>query len=336
MKFAFDREYSMAIKTDRINDITIYPPLSLFLLVFFLASCFSADAPLRIAIHPWVGYQSLTLAKQEEQLDTKLVQLQSSPSLSESSRMVAEGSVDGAALTLEEVLVLREQGVPLTVVLIFDVSAGADLVLSRTEIERLEELAGKRIGLEDSVLSKLILSEVLKRAGLEEEQVALHYGIVSEHARLWQENNLDALITYLPLPKEIITTSNRLFDSNDIPNTILDVLAIRSDRLESFRPALEHLLKKHFAMAEKMRANAPDTLHRLAPVLGMSVEETASVLRELILPGLEYNQRLLQESGQLATTTTKVGDIMLTAGLLASSPDLENLVNDSFLPFGKE
>lgn len=322
--------------------MVILPRPSRFLLLLLfglwavvLPGCSPQPAsPLKVAIHPWIGYQSLTLCQQEGLLNENLVSLQASPSLSDSSKMVLDGRVDGAALTLDEVLALRDKGVALTVVLVFDASAGADLLVSRPEISRLDQLAGKRLGLEDSVLGKLMLSEILLRGGLQQDELELHYGIVSEHAKLWQQGKLDALITYLPLPKEVAQNSHRLFDSHDIPNTILDVLAIRTDRLERYRPALEHLLAQHFAIVDRLRSNAPDTIHRLAPLLNMSVPETEAALREIIYPALAYNQQLLRDddSGQVLKTTLKLAPIMMESGLLGAPPVLSGMVDRSFLP----
>jgi NitT/TauT family transport system substrate-binding protein len=291
------------------------------------------DHPLRVAIHPWIGYQSLTLCQQNNSLDKKLVELVKNPSVSSSSRMIQKNQVDAAALTLDEVLFLRDQGVPLTIVLVFDTSAGADLLLARPEIKTLHDLKGKTIGMENSALGNLMLNEILHRAELEPAQVNLHYGIVSEHVLLWKNNKLDALITYIPLPEELDNKTQRLFDSREIPNVILDVLAVRTDRLKEYDAALRHLLQNHFGVVDGMRSRYPDTLHRLATVLNTSTESTATILSELTFPSLAYNSRWLSPNSQdFGNSVKKLAQIMLPARLLTNEPDMKGLTDNSYLP----
>lgn len=307
------------------------------LLSFLILSCCSCsdkpDQPLKVAVHPWVGYQSLALCQQKTSLDKNLVDLVKSPSISASSRMIKENLVDAAALTLDEVLALRDQGVPLTVVLVFDISAGADLLLARPEIKTLKELKGKTIGLENSALGRLMLSEVLQRAELEITQVNLKYGVVGDHTLLWNKDNLDALITYLPLPDELAQQTNLLFNSRAIPNVILDVLAVRTDRLKQYDSALRHVLENHFCVVDGMRSRYPDTLHRLATVLDTSTELTETILRELTFPSLAYNHRLLSSNSQeFGRSVKKLSAIMLSAGILTHEPNMKDLTDNSYLP----
>ncbi|MBN2645050.1 MAG: ABC transporter substrate-binding protein [Desulfuromonadaceae bacterium] len=293
----------------------------------------SGRTPARLAIHPWIGYQSLTLCEQEGLLDARQVRLVSTASASESSRMLREGLVDGAAMTLDDVLSLRNDGVPLTVVLFFDASAGADLLLARPDISTLAQLKGRTIGMEDSTLGRLILAEALAQAGLTAQDVRLCYEIVFHHDELWRQGNVDALITYLPVSDDISRESHCLFDSHQIPNMVLDVLAVRSDRLDSLRPALEHLLEQHFYMLNRLLADNPDTLHRLAPLLGLSVEQVQSVLTKLTFPGLEWNQNHLNtENPETKANLNRLIRVMQHSALLGQRVDTAQLLDDSFLP----
>ena len=91
---------------------------------------------LKVGIHPWVGYESLELAQQFKWLPEG-VELVHKEELNTSGAALQAGQVDAACLTLDEVLRLRAEGTPVTVGLVFDVSAGADALLVRPGIERL-------------------------------------------------------------------------------------------------------------------------------------------------------------------------------------------------------
>lgn len=83
------------------------------------------SAPLKVAAHVWPGYELMFLAKEQGWLDPERVELVSTPFASSSLEALISGQVDAAAVTLDEVLSARDRGLPLTVVLVFNVSAGS-------------------------------------------------------------------------------------------------------------------------------------------------------------------------------------------------------------------
>ncbi|MCK5188995.1 MAG: ABC transporter substrate-binding protein, partial [Methylococcales bacterium] len=99
-----------------------------------------------ISSHVWPGYDLMFLAQKQGWLVDPNLKLLTTQSATDSIMALSTGQVDGAALTLDEVLLARDKGIPLTIVLVFDISAGADMVLSRAKINSLSELKGKRIG----------------------------------------------------------------------------------------------------------------------------------------------------------------------------------------------
>ena len=104
--------------------------------------------PLKIALHAWSGYEPLFMAEREGWLDKTRVRLIESHTAADSIAALKSGAVDGAGLTLDEVLRARAEGVPISVIFVCDISAGADVVLARPEITRIDQLKGKRIAVE--------------------------------------------------------------------------------------------------------------------------------------------------------------------------------------------
>ena len=94
----------------------------------------TARPALRIASHPWPGYELLFLARREGWLSEQQVRLVETSSATASLAALERGTVDGACLTLDELLRARDRGLQLTAVLVFNVSAGADHILARPGI----------------------------------------------------------------------------------------------------------------------------------------------------------------------------------------------------------
>jgi len=304
-----------------------------FFLVPFLTSC-DPVKPLIIASHVWPGYDLMFLAqKQGWQTDPNL-QLLTSLSATDSISMLSSGQVDGAALTLDEVLLARAKGISLTIVLVFDISAGADVVLSRTPLTKLSDIKGKRIGVETTALGALMLHKLLEAADLEQNNVTVINLDINEQLEAWEKNQIDILISYEPVAGKILATgATSIFDSRQVPDTIFDVLAIRSDVIEQYENALKSLISAHFKTLQYFRHNALDASYRMAKRMQLTGPETLKTFRGLELPSLNANRRYLSNNqNRLLQATQLLSSIMLDKKIISQEGSLENLFTNKYLP----
>ncbi len=290
-------------------------------------------APLRIAAHLWPGYEFMFFARQQGWLDEGQVTLVETPSATSSIEMLTRGSVDGAALTLDEVLRTRAFGIPLTVVLVFNISAGADMLLVHPEIKNLQELAGCRIGVERGALGALMLSKILDLADLDKAAVEVVSLPVNQHESAFTSRRVDAVITYEPVAGQLQQQGAlRLFDSRALPDLIFDVLAISSDLLPRIKDALAHLAAVHFRALDYYRRNTLDASYRLAHRFGLRIDQVQAAFRGLKLPTLQENIRLLSGSPEpLVSAADQLLDILVEADLLLTRHPLIRLVTPDVL-----
>jgi NitT/TauT family transport system substrate-binding protein len=296
------------------------------------------DKPLRIAIHPWVGYQFIFLAQQEGLLPRAGLELLETTNLSESARALAEGRVDGAALTLDEVLGLRDQGIPLSAVLVFNVSAGADALLAGPDIKTPADLKGKRLGVEASSLGAVMLSKVLEAGGLQRSDVVVA-PMTENHAEAWNEGKMDALLTYEPFLSSLEKGGalHRVFDSRSMPGVILDVLAVRREAAERHAGVLRAVIAGDFQALKLWRSNPMDTSYYLSERLGVNPDEVGSLYKGLDLPDMLYNRKYLTPPAQeLTRSATEIAQIMQREGLLKQPLNLDRLFLADYLPRGAE
>ena len=97
------------------------------------------------------------LAQSLKYFDTKQVRLVELANASQSSQAMRNGTVDAAMLTLDEVLNLKQNGLDLRIVLVMDVSNGADVLMANPSIAKLADLRGKRVGVESSAVGAVML-----------------------------------------------------------------------------------------------------------------------------------------------------------------------------------
>ncbi len=315
---------------------------SVVALALYTGSSHKQKRPLRLAIHPCAGCQTLTIGAQQLNLDPDLVKIIRTTSVSTSTEMLLKDGADGATLPLTEILALRDKDIPLTIILVLHFSAEGSLLLTSPHITQLTELKDATIGLEDSTSSHIMLGEILTKANLTRKDVSLRFAPVEEHKRLWNNLRVDALITSKPLLQAMHGDGRLLFNSRKTPRAIPDVLAIRSDRINQFSSSLLHLTEQHFAVAVKLRANSPDTLHRVASILGTNLKQASELLSAQILPGVAHNHTLLStmphqelHSNELTLNARRILEITHPRTAIASEL-LNNLVSSEFLPVNME
>lgn len=211
----------------------------------------------------------MLLAQQESWLPRTGLELRETGFASHSVAALRQGQVDGAALTLNEILLLRDQGMPLSVVTVFDFSVGADVVLAKPGISRLADLKGQRIGVEATSLGVIMLNKVLEAAGLQRSDVTV-INMDEDHLSAWSSANMDAVPTYEPslgkLQKQGLVS---IYDSRKLPLVIVDVLAVRpeaagrhAEAAGRHAEAVRALIAGHFRALTQWRNNPIDTAYQ--------------------------------------------------------------------------
>lgn len=317
---------------NRRNWISLMGAASLSGVVPMLAAC-GYEKPITVGLHPWIGYETLTLARDFKWLPDG-VQLKRGNSAEDSIAGLKDGTLDAACLTLDEMFALRAAGIALTAALVFDVSAGADMVLARPEVRTLADMAGKRIAVEANAVGALVLSEFLRHAKLSSSAVSVVNLSVEEHAAAWKARKVDAAVSYEPFSSALEQEGGRrIFDSRQMPDMIFDVLAVRSDRVAPQSTLVRALVDGHFRGLAHMNGNRQDALFRIAATQGVQPEIVQKALAGVVLPSLEANREyLMVNSGRLFAGAKRLCVLMEQQGLLARADDLQQFASPVWLP----
>jgi len=302
--------------------------------IITLTSYYSTNnTPLRIATHLWPGYEFMFLARQEGWLN-KHVQLLETLSATDSLQALRTNMADGAALTLDEVLRARAEGIQLTVVLIFDISAGADMLLAKPNINKLADLKGKHIALEQGALGEIMLTQALKAASLKPTDVTQISLSINQHKRAWQDPSIDAIITYEPIASQLIAQgANDLFDSRQTPNLIIDTLAIRQSAIHKYKDEIKHLIAVHFKALDQFNHNLQDASYRMSTHLQVTPQNVSRSYKGLTLPNSLKNHQIIENNIRKLINSTKIlSDIMINAHILNHPDNRELLFSTEFLP----
>ena len=308
--------------------------LSAPVLPWALVGCAAPRMPVQVALNAWVGYALLHLATEMDYLSEREVRLQEFPSNTASMMALVNGQVPAAALTLDELLLVREGGVDARAVLVFDESHGADVVLAHPSVARLSQLRGRRIGVESTALGAVVLAKLLEAAGLNAADVVKVPLTADQHVAAYARREVDVVITFEPMASRLRSLGAQvLLDSTRLPGLILDVLAVRADALPGQHDAWRHLLQGYFRAFEHRQAQPEVAARLMAPHQQLSPEEVMKALEGIALSDLAGNHGWLGGTQpRLLKSAEMVGRLMHEARLLDRVPDLTSLCEPTFLP----
>ncbi|MDP4299966.1 ABC transporter substrate-binding protein [Leptothrix discophora] len=299
-----------------------------------LAGCARDEPLLRLASNVWPGYALVHAAQELGRLDARRMRLIEMPAASDVLQALAAGTVEAGALTLDELLAARADGLDLVAVLVFDESRGGDAVVARPGVRDLADLAGRRIGVEQSAVGALVLHAALRSAGLRLEQVEPVVMTVAEHLSAWREYQVDALVSFEPVVSQAIALGGkRLFDSRSMPGAIVDVLAVRREVLARHPVGLRRIVSAHFEMLARWQQADARLLDSLQAQLALSPAELKQAYEGLFLPDLVANRQWLGGSAPLLQASAEsLVEIMQMSHMLPRRPPLDGLSSVEALP----
>lgn len=303
-------------------------------LILLLAGCTQPPAePLRIGTNIWIGYEPLYLARAQGRLNADQVKLVEYLSSTQSLRGLIDGVVDAATLTLDEALLLRESGVDISIVLVMDYSAGADALLARPGIQSLQDLRGRRIGVETTALGAYMMHRVLEMAGLGLNDIKLVSLELSQHEQAYRDGVVDALITFDPVRSRLLAQGARsIMDSRALPNEIVDLLVVRNDRIPRHKEQLQQLLGQWFVTLAQIEKEPAASARPLNSRMKLSEAELLNALQGVKFPSRSDNRQLLATTQPaLMEKARHMADIMEQSQLLRARIEVTPLFDARLL-----
>lgn len=280
--------------------------LSVFARAILLLACGSVaacssdgqrDAPLRIGLNVWPGYEFLYLASEkgffrEAGVEVRLIEFSS---LSDARRSYERGQLDGLACTIAELVQAAQQSSRAPrAVLVADYSVGGDVLLAKEGIDSMSALRGKRIGLELGSVGVYMLARALESADMSIEDVEVVPMDQLSMGRAMVEGELDAVVTYPPASLKLQAQAplKKLFSSAQIPGEVLDIVAVEGDVIDR-RPAEVAALARAYFRAVEYAAQHPAEAYALMGAReGLSGEEFAAALADgiVLVPEAEQSK----------------------------------------------
>jgi len=306
----------------------------LILLMLVLSACEHRETNiLKIGISPWPGYEPLALAAQKGFYGDAKIRIIRFASPTESYRALRDGLIDVAAFTADEVFHFAEVRDKPRIFLIIDISNGGDAIVAKPEIKSLDDLKGKRVGLEESALGHYVINRSLDFAKkLKISDMKLIPVDIGDHTQAYTQGKIDAVVTYEPSKSMLINAgAHVLFDSTQIPNEIVDVLVANDHTIKEKSESLSALLNGWFKALKYIKYNQATALKEMAKNEDISLEEFKTAFQELVIPTKEDNLVMLAEDGTLFKPLDRLSELMYKQNSLHQKIDVRPLLDDRML-----
>jgi NitT/TauT family transport system substrate-binding protein len=294
-----------------------------------LIGCMRGPEPaLRIGTNVWIGCEPLYLARELGRLDPTAVQLVEYPSASEVHRAYRNQAIDGMVISLDELLGLAADGLQPRIILVVDVSNGADVVVGRRGMRTMRDLKGKPVAVESSALGAFVLSRALALNGMQASDVNVVHLESNEQPSAFEKGQVDGAVTFDPYRAQFLRAGAKtLFDSTQIPGEIVDLLAVRATALQKQPKAVQALLTGWFGALDYMKSDPKDAARRMGIRQQTTGEEFLQALEGLRIPSREENLRMLGgATPELAVTGRRLMALMVDARLLRTGLEIEDVL----------
>ena len=245
---------------------------------FLFAAALKAE-PLKIAYSDWPGWVAWEIAIKkdwfaEESVDVEFLWFDYVASMD----AYAAGQVDAVCMTNGDALVTGATGKPSVGIIINDYSNGNDMLVAAPGIDSVEDLKGKKIGVEEGFVAHLLALKGLESAGLTSDDVEWVNTPTNETPQVLASGAVDAIAAWQPNSGQALKTvsgSKPVFTSADAPGIIYDLLYVSSESLEGNREAWTKVAKVWYRIVDYLHDedNLDEALEILAARVALSPEE---------------------------------------------------------------
>lgn len=302
--------------------------------LLMITGCFqSSNQPLRLGTNIWPGYEPLYLAQDIGKLPADQVRLVEYPSASEVIRAFRNRALEAASLTLDEVLVLVQDNIPVKIILVHDISNGADTILARPGIDSITDITGKKVAVESNALGAFMISRALALNSLSVEDISIRHLEVNAHEKAYLNREVDVVVNFEPVRTRLLNQgANEIFTSREIYGEIVDVLVVHEDVYRERKDSIQRLVDSWFEALVYLDEDRQPAAAIMARRLNVSPDQVISSFDGLVLPKKQQNKELLggKQPG-LRKTLNLLRKVLQEHDLIAKDTAIPNILTAEFI-----
>ncbi len=294
-----------------------------WLLIFVLAlagmslACKRGSSPeverLKIGFTHWPGFDVIFYAKQQglfqkRGLEVELVRFENQQ---DASRAVMRGALDAAFVSLWDTIQVDPSNDSPVFVLVTNISHGADGIVAGPGIDKITDLAGKRVSAKLGTVNHLILLEALELAGMAAESVEV-VDVDNELAvQQMKTGRIDAAAIWEPELSELAkhTGGKVIYTTREVKSRIIDGLFSRASLVDERQEAFVAFLLVWFDVMHAINVQPQNVYTTVAASIGENPDVFANSYAGLDPGDIDMNREMF-EKGRLKAAIEDLGQIM--------------------------
>ncbi|MEM0967135.1 MAG: ABC transporter substrate-binding protein [Verrucomicrobiota bacterium] len=243
------------------------------------ASFLTAKEPLKIGYSDWPGWVAWQIGIdkgwfEEAGVDVEFLWMDYVASMD----AYVAGNIDAVCMTNGDALVTGGTGKPSVGIIINDYSNGNDMIVAAPGIETLEDLKGKKIGIEEGFVVHLLLLKGAELAGIDAAEFEIVNVPTNETPQVLASGAVDAIGAWQPNSGQALKTvpgSSPVLTSADAPGIIYDLLFVDPESLETRRDDWAKVVSVWYQIADYLKDedNIDEALEILSKRVQLTPEE---------------------------------------------------------------
>jgi NitT/TauT family transport system substrate-binding protein len=246
---------------------------------------------------------------------------------------IASGDVQCAATTVETYINWNASGVAITQVVQLDKSYGADGLAARNSIAKIADLKGKTVGVDAPGTSSYFgLGWILKKNGLSMKDIKITTLSPQAAAAAFNAGTeIDAAMTYEPYLSSVRdnkTAGKIIATTLDYP-MVMDTFGCTPKFIRENGKLVQAMVNSYFEALDMIKKDPAKSNEIMGSVVKQTGEAFAKSAAFLRWQDKEANRKFF--SGEIQAFSKEAGDLLVEMGLVKTLPDLNSLVDTSFI-----
>ena len=300
-----------------------------------------ASAPIKIGTVVWIGYGPFFVAEGKDlykKYDVKVkLQMFSDPALIPTA--IASGAVDGGMLTYDQVIGSVAKGLEQKVVMPIDYSNGGDAIVATTNITKVSEFKGKKIGFNPLSPSDFLLSYALQKNGLSDKDVHDVSMTPESVPAAMVSGGIEIGVTYEPSLSQIVGMGGGkkfhvVFSSRNAPGLITDVLVFDQKYIKAHPKEIKAIIQGYVDGLAYMKAHPDESAQIIGKAMGVSsadVKEQWKGVYNIPLKEMSKNFSKSKETTSFYASGEIISKILKSKGQISTIPQTEKTFDDQFV-----
>ncbi|MEG3953376.1 MULTISPECIES: ABC transporter substrate-binding protein [unclassified Microcoleus] len=270
-------------------------------------------APLRVGILSWAGFDIALYAQEaglfkQRGLDVQFIRFENNQ---DSTRAMLRGNLDANFTSLWDVIQSDSGNDKPVVLMVTNISHGADGIVAQPGIKSVANLRGKRVGSKLGTVNHLILLEALKLHQIKPEEVNIEDISNEKSVDLMQKKRLDAAVLWQPLLGETAQSikGNIIYTTQEIDSLIVDTLASRSTITRTKKAEFKQFIMAWFDIMSAVETKPNEVFQKVGKSLGQKSEAFAKDYAGLKKGDIAMQQQMFK-SGRLPEAIAQMAKLL--------------------------